>query len=142
FADFARWHFLALPIHDPVLDAGKKGADRLVRDRVLRTDPRQPWRTLGYAVIVQQRDTELVLDPLLEIEVERSAGNRHDPQTAPLEPLDALDRLVFEQTLICGRHTEQARNPLLGEGMSQRGGIGLGYDMQRAAVHQRSYQQD
>src|SRR5439155_23318807 len=75
-------------------------------------------------------------------EVERRAGDGYDPQLAPFEPLNTLDRLVFEQALICSGHTEQAGNPLLSDGMGQRSGVGLGHNIQRGAMHQRGDQQD
>ena len=94
---------------------GSKRADRIVAARRLRPNAGDSRRAFGDAKGVAERQTELLLDPRLEFEIERRAGDAHQAQRAAIELRQARHLLVFQQPLIGGGHAVQERDAFFGQ---------------------------
>ena len=77
-------------------------------------------RAFGDAVAVEQRQTEFLLDPRFQFEIERRAGDRDQPQRAAIQLLEAGHPLVFQQALIGGGHAVEDGDALFGHRLGER----------------------
>ena len=141
-ADLAVGDQVAVPVDNPVLDAGEHRPHGLVRGRPVLPHAREARRALGDPVAVEQRNAELVLHAALQREIERRTRHAHHPHSATRKARDVFHGLVFEQTLIRRGHAVQRGDAVPGDGFGQRRGIGFRHDMQRRTMHQGRDQQD
>ena len=126
---------------DAGLDARQQRSNRLIAAWCIEAHAGYSGRALGDAVAVGKRQPELALDTRLQVEVERRAGHRDQPQRSTLELLEARHGLVFQQALIGGGHAVEDGDSLFGDRLRQRRRLVAGDEAGRRANHQHHDQE-
>ena len=139
-ADLARGDGLAVGAEQAELDARDGLAHGIVAARPGHPGHGDGRRAFGDAVAVVQRQAEEPLDPFLEVEVERGAGGREQPELRQVQPGDALQRAMLADALEHRGHAEEPGDALPLQRRQRGLGLEARREVDRAAREQGGHQ--